>query len=57
MKRIYIEGEKNSSLRMAFSKLFEQELKGNMPQIILGEGINQTVDKFRTSPLVKDEER
>lgn len=57
MKRIYIEGEKNSSLRMAFSKLFEQELKGNMPQIILGEGISQTVDKFRTSPLVKDEER
>lgn len=42
---------------MAFSKLFEQELKGNMPQIILGDGISQTVDKFRTAPLVEDEER
>ena len=42
---------------MAFSKLFEQELKGNMPQIILGDGKNQTIDKFRTSPLVKGEER
>ena len=57
MKRIYIEGENNSGIRMAFSKLFEQELKGNMPQIILGDGINKTIDKFRTSPLIKGEER
>lgn len=57
MKRVYIEGENNANLRKAFSKLFEQELKGNMPQIILGDGISQTVDKFRTAPLAENEER
>lgn len=57
MKRIYIEGENNPILRMAFSKLFKQELDGKMPRIVLGDGISQTIDKFRTFPLEEGEER
>ena len=57
MKRIYIEGENNTNLRKAFSELLEQELKGNMPKIVLGDGISQTVDKFRSWPMEEGEER
>lgn len=57
MKKIYIEGENNPALRLAFSKLLEQEVKGKMPRIVLGNGISQTIDKFRTFPLEEGEER
>ena len=60
MKTIYIEGTSesdNGSLREAFSKLFEQELKGKMPHIIMGDGKNQTIDKFHSAPLHRDEHR
>lgn len=57
MKKIYIEGENNPVLRAAFSKLLEQEFKGKMPRIVLGNGISQTIDKFRTFPLEDGEER
>lgn len=57
MKKIFIEGENNPSLRTAFAKLLEQELKGMMPRIVLGNGISQTIDKFRTFPLEEGEER
>ena len=57
MKRIYIEGENNPGLRKAFTELLKQELGRNMPKIVLGDGISQTIDKFRKAPLEKDEER
>lgn len=59
-KVIYIEGTSetdNGSLRNAFSKLFEKELKGNMPQVIMGDGKEQTIDKFLTKPLTANEQR
>lgn len=60
MKTIYIEGTTdtdNGNLREAFSLLLEQELKGNMPRIIMGDGKNQTIDKFHGTPLKKEEKR
>ena len=57
MKRVYIEGENNANLRKAFSELLEQELKGEMPKIVLGDGISQTIDKFRSYPMEEGEER
>jgi len=59
-KTLYIEGTTdldNGNLRKAFSLLLEKELKGNMPQIIMGDGISQTVDKFMTKPLLPNEKR
>lgn len=59
-KVIYIEGTSetdNGSLRNAFSKLLEKELKGKMPQVIMGDGIEQTIDKFLTKPLAPNEHR
>lgn len=59
-KVIYIEGTSetdNGSLRNAFSKLFEKELKGKMPQVIMGDGKEQTIDKFLTKPLTANEHR
>lgn len=60
MKRLYIEGSSdtdNGSLKNAFAKLFEKELKGNMPRIVMGDGRSQTIDKFCTAPFLPDEER
>ena len=57
MKRIYIEGENNPELRKVFTNLLKQELGKNMPRIVLGDGISQTIDKFRKTPLENDEER
>lgn len=57
MKRIYIEGKNNPQLRAAFSELLRRELSGAMPRVVLGDGISQTVSKFRTAPLEKDEVR
>lgn len=57
MKRVYIEGENNANLRKAFFELLKKELKGNMPRIVLGDGISQTVDKFRSTPIENGEER
>lgn len=59
-KVIYIEGSHeidNGDLRKAFSKLLEKELKGNMPRVIMGDGKNQTIDKFHSTPLAHDEQR
>lgn len=59
-KVIYIEGTQdldNGDLRRAFAKLFEKELKGNMPRIVMGNGKVQTIDKFQTTPFKPDEER
>ena len=59
-KVIYIEGTSetdNGSLRNAFSRLLEKELKGKMPQVIMGDGIEQTIDKFLTKPLAPNEHR
>lgn len=60
MKTIYIEGESdtdNGSLREAFSRLLEQELHGNMPRVIMGDGKNQAIDKFHSTPIKPNEER
>lgn len=57
MKRIYIEGKNNPGLRASFVTLLRQELTGVMPRVVMGDGISQTVSKFRTAPLEKDEER
>jgi len=60
MKTLYIEGSAetdNGNLREAFSKLLAKELKGKMPQIIMGGGKNQTIDKFHSTPLKSKEER
>ena len=57
---IYIEGTQdldNGDLRKAFAKVFEKELKGKMPRIVMGNGKTQTIDKFHSTPLGKDEER
>ena len=47
----------NGDLRLAFAKLFEKELKGKMPRIVMGNGKGQTVDKFQSTPLQKGEDR
>lgn len=60
MTTIYIEGSSdtdNGNLRKAFSLLFEKELLGCMPHIIMGDGKNQTVDKFHSTPLKPNEVR
>lgn len=59
-KVIYIEGTQdmdNGDLRKAFARLFEKELKGCMPRVIMGNGKGQTVDKFHSTPLGPDETR
>ena len=59
-KVIYIEGTSdtdNGNLRKAFSLLFEKELAGKMPKIIMGDGKNQTIDKFHSTPLKHGESR
>lgn len=59
-KTLYIEGTSdldNGNLRKAFSSLLEKELKRNMPQIIMGDGITQVIDKFMTKPLQPNEKR
>ena len=57
MKRIYIEGKNNPNLRASYVGLLEKELAGAMPRVVLGDGISQTVSKFRTAPLEQGEER
>ena len=57
MKRIYIEGKNNPQLRAAFCELLRRELSGDMPKVVLGDGISQTVSKFRTAPFEKNEKR
>ena len=59
-KVLYIEGTSdldNGSLRKAFATLLEKELTGKMPQVIMGDGISQTVDKFMSKPLLPNERR
>lgn len=57
MKRIYIEGENDINIRKAFSDLFKTELGKNMPKIVMGCGISETVSKFRSTPLEQGKER
>lgn len=57
MKRIYIEGKNNPELRASFVCLLQKELSRAMPRVVLGDGISQTVSKFRTAPLERGEER
>lgn len=60
MTTLYIEGTSetdNGNLRKAFSLLLEKELLGNMPRIIMGDGKNQTIDKFHSTPLKPGENR
>lgn len=59
-KVIFIEGttmKDNGDLRKAFNLLLSKELKNNMPRIVMGDGKTQTIDKFQTRPLEKDEVR
>lgn len=59
-KVIFVEGTTdcdNGNLRKAFAALLEQELPGKMPQVIMGDGISQTVDKFMSRPLHPNEHR
>ena len=59
-KVIYIEGTQdldNGDLRKAFAKLFEKELKGMMPRVVMGNGKGQTIDKFQSTPLKSGEIR
>jgi Domain of unknown function (DUF4276) len=37
----------NGDLRQAFGRLFEQKLAGKRPRIVMGDGKNQTIDKFK----------
>lgn len=57
MKRIYIEGKNNPGLRASFVTLLKKELAEGMPRVVMGDGISQTVSKFRTAPLEQGEER
>ena len=57
---IYIEGTQdldNGDLRKAFAKLFEKELRGRMPKIVMGNGKWQTIEKFHLTPIKADEVR
>ena len=57
-KVIYIEGTRdldNGDLRKAFAKLFNKVVQGNMPRIIMGNGKDQTIDKFHSTPLGQGE--
>ncbi len=57
MKKLYIEGKNNPELRAAFFNLLSKELTDVMPRVVLGNGISQTVNKFRTTPIEKGEKR
>lgn len=53
----YIEGSQktnNGNLKNAFGKLLEKELYGEMPKIVMGNGKNQTMDKFFCKPQIKN---
>jgi hypothetical protein len=48
-KVLIIEGTsdtRNGNLRQGFHKLLEQQLKGKMPRIVMGDGKNQAIKKF-----------
>jgi Domain of unknown function (DUF4276) len=54
---LFIEGIRNSpngDLMQGFSKLLAQKLKGKLPRIILGDGKNQAIDKFKNNRLECD---
>ena len=57
MKRIYIEGKNNTEIRSSFVGLLQKELSGTMPKVVMGNGISETVSKFRSAPLEMGEER
>ncbi len=53
---LFIEGttdDTNGDLRQGFESLFKNELQGKMPSIKLGNGIHQTIDKFKNTEGVK----
>lgn len=52
-KILIIEGTKdtrNGIIRQGFNKLLAQKLSGNMPRIVMGEGKNQAINKFKNFP-------
>lgn len=57
MRTLYIEGEADQSLKMAFHDLLIKELKGKMPKIVMCGGCKQTIDNFLNQPLATDEKR
>lgn len=60
MKTLYIEGSAdtdNGNLRKAFALFLEKELKNKMPRIIMGDGKDQTIDKFHSTPIKPSEKR
>jgi glycogen synthase len=53
---LYVEGttdDTNGDLRQGFENLLKKELAGKMPSIKLGDGITQTIDKFKNTGGVK----
>jgi hypothetical protein len=51
-KYLFIEGTtdtNNGNLREGFCKLLEKKVKGKMPTISMGDGKQQTIDKFKNS--------
>lgn len=53
---LYVEGttdDTNGDLRQGFENLLKKELAGKMPSIKLGDGISQTIDKFKNTEGVK----
>lgn len=49
MVKLFIEGSTdrtNGNLREGFAKLFGQKLKDQMPRLVMGNGKDQTIDKF-----------
>lgn len=45
-KILFIEGESSSPLKQGFYKLLIKKLKGCMPRLVMGDGVNTTVRKF-----------
>lgn len=53
-KILFIEGtsdRSNGILSQGFHKLIKQLLEGNMPKIIMGDGKNQAINKFKKNKL------
>ncbi len=49
---LFVEGtsdDSNGDLRQGFENLLKKELAGKMPIIKLGDGINQTINKFKNT--------
>jgi Domain of unknown function (DUF4276) len=52
---LFIEGTTdptNGDLRVGFSNLLSQKLSGKMPRIVMGNGVSETMDKFKHAKLI-----